>query len=270
MNVKRTLAVCVAFAICTANGLAATAVVVNATNLSDPPTLRCRAQVLDQLSSCAVFLPHGEQLNTDEIMADSKRWETKAETYGKAHDAVVFIKELSDEPNISTTLYLTTDAPDGVYRVLVVADPSGPRFSEVHFSHSLTAAQRQRMLADRASREAELQAEMIAAAALAKQRQESLAALQQMKKAPCSVRVDSKYRWNAGPLAPASVFLDDQNNTCVQLPPYMQTYPAPYVGDVPIRTHPRISDRMLILDGLQGHFQLRAGTQFVQIDYIGK
>jgi len=255
---------------------------VAASNLSAPPTLRCRPSTPRSLTACAIFLPPGEKLNPSKIVADRVRWETDPETYGPdGANAVVYVKEKSDVVDIESNIYLMTDAPDGVYRVLVVADRNAPTFSEVHFRHELSPVLQRAAAADASSR-----ARAAAAAAAADRevvRRETVAAQQRAAAAdasratladlddhPCTVRNNAaKYHWDEkSPFAPVAVFTDDELHTCIQFSNLTMSLPLPYVGDAPARVHPlRRHDDMMIVDGLQGYFTLRSGSNSLQISY---
>jgi hypothetical protein len=237
--------------------------IVSATNLSTPPTLRCRPATLQRLSACAIFLPEGEHITPAKISADSVRWELEPETFGPdGQDAVVYVKEKSDEVGIETNVYLMTDAPGGIYRVLVRSDAAAPSFSEVHFSHRMTVEEQRARAAAQARQARE------AAATALKTADDADSGLQAIKDHPCTVRRDEQlYTWDAkSPIAPISVFLDDEYHTCVQFAETTQVVPLPYDDDSkPIHVIPRRYDNMLILDGLQGAFDLKDGNTLLKI-----
>lgn len=244
--------------------------IVYASNLSAPAVLRCRPGSERELSACAIFLPPHEHLNPDKISGDTVRWVLQPETFGPGGDqAVLFVRERTTDAHIATTIYLMTDAPGGVYRVFLVADPGAPPFSEVHFEHKLTRGQQ--AAAVRAHAEAAQSRDLSAQAIAAQQAQlqHERVALSAILKSPCQRHVSDAYSWDRdNPLSPQTVFVDDENHTCIQWPERMTTLPGlPYVGPTTPRWRVRYEDRMVIVDGLLSQFDLRKDGTSLHVFY---
>ncbi len=231
-------------------------------------TLRCRTPNPLVIEVCAIFLPHGERLrpDADAFLGDSVRWALKGTSYGVG-DVAIFVKEKTNVPGITTTLYVP--ASGGMYRILVVSDPTAVVPSELHFSAARESATARREAARAAAAAAQTRAEATRAALVeAEHRAQQRALVEEIERSPCERRVDADYVSPRGSdpaqFAPTDVY-NDGVHTCLELPKAYAGLAIPYAGHDLLHFRWDEARRMLIVDGLPATITLRDGSQSVVV-----